>query len=45
MTAAQVILGAKPFALDIADNSEPHYVSEEDELVQTLLEVYRKYSG
>jgi len=45
ITAAQVILGAKPFALDIADNSAPHYVSEEDELVQTLLEVYRKYSG
>lgn len=33
------------FALDVASNSSPHYVPEEDEFVQTLLDVYRKYTG
>jgi len=33
------------FALDVASNSAPHYVPEEDEFVQTLLKVYRKYTG
>ena len=33
------------FAIDVASNSLPHYVPEEDELVQTLLTVYRKHSG
>ena len=42
ITAAQSELQNYPFTLDVAGNSKPHYVSEEDELVQTLLEVYRK---
>lgn len=33
------------FALDVASNSAPHYVPEEDDFVQTLLEVYRKYTA
>lgn len=33
------------FAIDIASNSNPHYVPEEDGLVQSLLKVYRKYTG
>ena len=33
------------FAIDVASNSSPHYVPEEDNLVQTLLAVYRKHSG
>lgn len=45
MTGAQQLLGGKAFALDVADNSAPHYVPEDDELVETLLGVYRKYSG
>ncbi|MEK4230382.1 dipeptidase PepV [Solibacillus sp. FSL H8-0538] len=45
MTQAQQLLGTKPFALDIADNSTPHYVSEDDELVQTLLGVYRNHTA
>lgn len=45
ITAAQTELQNYPISLDVAGNSKPHYVSEEDELVQTLLEVYRKYSG
>jgi succinyl-diaminopimelate desuccinylase len=45
ITHAQSLLQNKPFTLDVAGNSKPHYVSEEDELVRTLLEVYRKYSG
>lgn len=45
MTTAQDLLQHRVFTLDVAGNSKPHYVSEDDELVQTLLEVYRKYSG
>ncbi|HWK23760.1 MAG TPA: dipeptidase PepV [Ureibacillus sp.] len=33
------------FALDVASNSAPHYVPEDDEFVQKLLKVYRKYTG
>ncbi|TSI03060.1 dipeptidase PepV [Lysinibacillus sp. BW-2-10] len=33
------------FALDVISNSSPHYVPEEDELVQTLLSVYRRYTN
>lgn len=32
-------------ALDVADYSAPHYVPEDDELVATLLDVYRHYTG
>lgn len=32
------------FSLDVVSNSAPHYVPEEDNLVQTLLSVYRKYT-
>lgn len=45
MTNAQHLMQTQSFTLDVAGNSLPHYVSEEDPLVQTLLEVYRKYSG
>lgn len=33
------------FTVDILSNSAPHYVPEDDELVKTLLKVYRKYTG
>jgi succinyl-diaminopimelate desuccinylase len=33
------------FALDVHSNSAPHYVPAEDELVQSLLSVYRKYTN
>ena len=45
ITLAQTELQSYSFTLDVAGNSTPHYVSEDDELIQTLLEVYRKYSG
>lgn len=45
MTFAQQMLKDQPFTLDVVGNSKPHYVSEEDAFVQTLLEVYQKYSG
>ena len=45
VSAVQSQLTEKAFAMDIAGNSTPHYVSEDDELVKTLLDVYRKHSG
>ena len=45
MTSAQSLLQNEAFTLDVAGNSSPHYVSEDDELVQTLMNVYQKYSG
>ncbi|ATP41494.1 dipeptidase PepV [Solibacillus sp. R5-41] len=45
ITSAQKMLQEQPFTLDVVGNSKPHYVSEDDEFVQTLLEVYQKYSG
>jgi len=45
ITTAQLALSSSPFTLDILSNSKPHYVSEDDDLVQTLLHVYRKYTG
>ncbi|OCS88291.1 dipeptidase PepV [Caryophanon tenue] len=45
LTAAQQAVSAFSMALDIADYSAPHYVPEEDELVATLLDVYRQYTG
>ena len=44
MTRAQLLLKDEAFTLDVVGNSNPHYISEEDELIQTLLQVYRKYS-
>lgn len=45
MTAIQQYMQATPFTLDIAGNSVPHYVPEDDELVKTLLAVYREHTG
>ncbi|WP_079528557.1 dipeptidase PepV [Solibacillus isronensis] len=45
ITKAQALLQHEAFTLDVVSNSVPHYVSEEDELIQTLLQVYRKYSN
>lgn len=45
LTEAQQLLSTKPFALDVADNSAPHYVPEDDALVKTLLDVYRAHTG
>ncbi len=45
MTEATKVVSDLGFALDVTSNSIPHYVPEEDELVQTLLKVYRKYTG
>ena len=45
ITKVQALLQHEAFTLDVVSNSIPHYVSEEDELIQTLLQVYRKYSN
>ncbi|MGN7478018.1 dipeptidase PepV [Solibacillus silvestris] len=45
ITKAQMLLQQEAFTLDVASNSIPHYVGEDDELVHTLLQVYRKYSN
>ncbi|MED3662512.1 dipeptidase PepV [Ureibacillus terrenus] len=34
-----------PFSLHVLSNSMPHYIPEEDEFIQTLLRVYRRYTG
>ena len=38
-------LAATDFTLDIVSNSKPHYVPEDDELVATLLSIYRERTG
>ena len=45
ISAAQQVIAQMPFTLDVTSNSKPHYVPEEDELVQTLMAAYQKYSG
>lgn len=45
MTAVQQRLESHSFTLDVAGNSAPHFVSENDELVQTLLSVYQKHTN
>ncbi|CEA05552.1 Putative dipeptidase [Metalysinibacillus saudimassiliensis] len=45
LTAAQQAVREDGFTLDVIDNSPPHHVSADNELVQALESVYRKYSG
>ncbi|MFC5543353.1 MAG: dipeptidase PepV [Bacilli bacterium] len=45
MRMAQENLAKYPFALNVVSNSEPHYIPEDDELIQTLLNVYRRYTN
>ncbi len=45
ITAAQQVLAQADFTLDVASDSAPHYIPEEDELVQTLVAVYQKYTN
>lgn len=44
ITAAQQLTTEKGLSLDVVSNSKPHYVPEDDALVQTLVEVYQKYT-
>ena len=45
ITEVQKNLANTDFTLDVRGNSKPHYVPEEDELVSTLLTIYRKHTG
>ena len=45
MTEVQARMAKTPFILDVAGNSKPHYVPEDDELVQTLLSVYQRHTN
>lgn len=42
---ADMALKKTEFALQVLSNSFPHYIPEEDEFIQTLLKVYRRYTG
>ncbi|MGE7841581.1 dipeptidase PepV [Lysinibacillus sp. NPDC093712] len=45
ITEAQRLAADKGFSLDIQDDSKPHYVSEDDPLIQALAGVYRRQTG
>ncbi len=45
MTEAQRLAAEKGFSLDIQDDSKPHFVSEDEPLIQTLASVYRRHTG
>lgn len=45
ITLTQHRLSDSAFTLDVQSNSIPHYVPADDDLVQTLEAVYRKYTG
>ncbi|MFJ5764749.1 dipeptidase PepV [Lysinibacillus sp. NPDC093210] len=45
ITEAQRLAADKGFSLDIQDDSKPHYVSEDDPLIQALSGVYRRQTG
>ncbi|MBK3496067.1 dipeptidase PepV [Viridibacillus sp. YIM B01967] len=45
ITAVQENLAKAGFALDIPENSEPHYVDEKEELIQKLFKVYERNTG
>ena len=45
ITVVQKNLANTDFTLDVRGNSQPHYVPEEDELVATLLTIYRSHTG
>ena len=45
ITAAQRLTVEKGFSLDIQDDSKPHYVSEDDPFIQTLVAIYRRQTG
>jgi len=45
ITEAQRLAAEKGFSLDVQENSKPHYVSEDDPLIQTLAGVYRRQTG
>ncbi|SOC03445.1 succinyl-diaminopimelate desuccinylase [Ureibacillus xyleni] len=45
ITKASQLTAAFGFSLDVVSNSAPHYIPEEDSLIQTLLSVYRKYTN
>jgi len=42
---AKELLKNSSFSLHVISNSSPHYIPEEDEFIQTLLKVYRRYTG
>ncbi|MFJ7645959.1 dipeptidase PepV [Lysinibacillus sp. NPDC097279] len=45
ITEAQRLAADKGLSLDVQENSKPHYVSEDDPLIQTLAAVYRRQTG
>ncbi len=45
ITEAQQHITSYGFAIDVLSNSAPHYVPEDEFLVQTLLKVYQKHTG
>lgn len=45
MEKAKAQLENTSFELDVVSNSKPHYVPEDDAFIQTLLGIYRHYTG
>lgn len=42
---SEAVLNGTPVKLSVKSNSKPHYVDEEDELIQTLKRVYERQTG
>ncbi|MCZ8536339.1 dipeptidase PepV [Paenisporosarcina quisquiliarum] len=45
LTQCQAMLSEKAIAVDLTSNSEPHYIEESDELIQSLSRVYERQTG
>jgi len=45
LTECQSVCGEKGISVDVLSNSNPHYVEESDELIQSLSRVYERQTG
>ena len=45
VTKCQALLSENSISVDVVTNSEPHYVEESDELIQSLSRVYERQTG
>jgi len=45
LTQCQAMISEKAIAVDVTSNSEPHYIEESDELIQSLSRVYERQTG
>ena len=45
VTKCQALLSENSISVDVVTNSEPHYIEESDELIQSLSRVYERQTG